>query len=247
MMNPSTLYTLFQSLASAFFCVGLFYFLREIFSLKKRILLLLASTLGVSFIATNVSGLASGGAEGQSYFGALAAQILGIGLFLKFVKASAFERAQTWKVFSLVSGLVYALLRVGCHFRGCCWGRICPYSWAKYYKSAEVVTPWLFLPLHPVQLYSAIHGVLCTTALALYLRSSHAKSQQLKSPAQSLGIFLVLMGGGRLATDYFRADAAFYKQSWWGFYPNTLISVVAVTIGLSIILSGPSSIRHRQA
>lgn len=222
----------------------MFYFLRENFSLKQRILLLLASTLGVSFVATNISGLASGGAEGQSYFGALAAQILGTALFLKFAQASVIQRAQTWKVFSLVSGLVYALLRVGCHFRGCCWGRICPYSWAKYYKSAEVTTPWLFLPLHPVQLYSAIHGVLCTILVALYLRSAQGKSQQLKSPEQSLGIFLALMGGGRLVTDVFRADAAFYKQDWWGFYPNTVISVVAVAAGLSLILSG---IRTRES
>ncbi|MEO5668500.1 MAG: hypothetical protein ABIR96_10610, partial [Bdellovibrionota bacterium] len=61
----------------------------------------------------------------------------------------------------------------------------------------------------------------------------------------SLGLYLILIGIGRLFTDYFRADASFYKQSWFGFFPNTLIAITAAIIGLAIVAT--SVVRSRES
>jgi prolipoprotein diacylglyceryltransferase len=228
------IYSFFQTLGALTFALGLLYFLRHYFSLKARIGLLLASSVLVNLFAETVSTLA-GGFEGKSYFGALSAQILGLAVFMKIIKTDAVSRARVWSIFGVLSGLVYALLRIGCHFRGCCWGRICPYPWATFYKSTDVVTPWLFLPLHPAQLYSAFHGLMVAVFVGWHMRRSGQRLSAL-NPEHGLGVFLVLIGLGRLVTDYFRADAAFYKQSWLGVDPNTLLASLAA-LGGALILS----------
>jgi prolipoprotein diacylglyceryltransferase len=232
-------YTFFQTLGALTFALGLLYFLRHYFSLKARIGLLLTSSVLVNLFAETVSSFA-GGFEGKSYFGALGAQILGLAVFMRLSKTDSVARARVWSLFGVLSGLVYALLRIGCHFRGCCWGRICPYPWATFYKSTEVVTPWLFLPLHPAQLYSAFHGIIVAVFVALEMRRSGYRYRS-QNPEHALGLFLVLMGLGRLITDYFRADAAFYKQSWLGLDPNTILASLAA-LGGAVILSRS---RHR--
>jgi len=241
--HPSSIYTFFQSLAAALYVGGMLYFLRNNFSLIKRVALIAASAALVTPFASGISSLA-GTSEGQSYFGALGAQIMGLVVFLKLSRSSASDRARVWKIFSILSGGIYALLRIGCHFRGCCWGRICPYAWATFYRSQDVVTPWLFLPLHPVQLYSAIHGVVLSFVVARYMRGPGLRYESV-NPAHALGVFLILMGAGRLITDIFRADAAFYKQSWMGLYPNTVIAIAVLLSGAAIFLRSRQLLKSR--
>jgi prolipoprotein diacylglyceryltransferase len=227
------IYSFFQTLGALTFALGMLFFLRHYFSLKARIGLLLASNVLVNLFAESISTLA-GGFDGKSYFGALSAQILGLVVFMRLSKTDAVSRARVWSLFGILSGLVYALLRIGCHFRGCCWGRICPYPWATFYKSTDVVTPWLFLPLHPAQLYSALHGLIIALLMRWHTRHSGLRYSA-RNPEHSLGAFLFLIGIGRLATDYFRADAAFYKQSWLGADPNTILASFAILSGLAIL------------
>jgi prolipoprotein diacylglyceryltransferase len=228
------MYSFFQTLGALTFALGMLYFLRHYFSLKARVGLLLASSVLVNLFAEGISSLA-GGFDGKSYFGALSAQILGLAVFMRLSKTNPVARARVWSLFGILSGLVYALLRIGCHFRGCCWGRICPYPWATFYKTTDVVTPWLFLPLHPAQLYSALHGLIVAVFVAWHMRSAGLRSSS-RNPEHALGFFLILMGLGRLITDYFRADAAFYKQSWLGADPNTILASLAALGGAAILL-----------
>ncbi len=228
--HPSSLYDLAQVFAGLIYSLGMYGLLRSHLSPVRITVLLASSLLLVVPFATQLS-LRASGEDGRSYYGALLAQLVGIALYLRITRSPALLRTRIWNAFALVSGLVYAALRLGCHFRGCCWGRICPYPWATVYRSEAVVTPWLFLPLHPVQLYSVLHGLLTTAVLALYLRQ-RGLSQSQSSPTRGVGLFLILMGLGRLGTDLFRADAAFFQQAWGPFYPNTVLSVGVAVLGL---------------
>ncbi len=220
------MYDLFQWLGAVTYCVILGIFLRKFLSPVRILLLCLSSLILVSPIARGISYFANQ-PEGQSYYGALLAQIVGIYFYLKISKASTIIKAQVWRSFGMASGLLYMFLRFGCFLRGCCWGRLCPFPWAHYYRNPHVVTPWLHLPLHPVQIYSALHGLIIFGIIYGLSRSSKIRSGDFY-----LGCFLSLMGLGRLMTDYFRADLKFHKQEWWGLSPNTWMSCVVLVIGL---------------
>lgn len=225
--TPQTTYNFFQFAAAATLCVAMFFGLKNALPFKQRLLLVLSAIVLIKPFAELTTQIVAH-SQGQSYSGALVAQILGIWIFLKLSRTPHDVRRRVWNVFSIFAGFVYAILRVGCHFRGCCWGKICGFPWAHYYRTTDVVTPWVFLPLHPVQLYSALHGVLISLLVIWYLKKFPERN--------ALAIFLILMGGGRLVTDIFRADAAFYNQSLFGFEPNTLLSVGFITVGLLLTL-----------
>lgn len=193
--------------------------------LSQRALLVLFSFALVTPMAQFTT-LAVAQSEGQNYTGALIAQILGIYAFTKVFGTSAELNRKIWNRFALLSGISYALLRIGCHFRGCCWGGFCALPWAIYYENTSVVTPHLFLPLHPVQLYSALHGVLTFASIRFYLKRHPQKNM--------LGFYLVLLGAGRLITDQFRDDARFYGHTLWGHEPNIWLALGLVATGLLI-------------
>lgn len=225
--SPQATYNFCKTLAGLVLFGTFLFNLRRELSLKRRIILLLFIFCGIVPVAQFTSRFFAD-SQGQSYTGALVAQILGIFCFEKIFRPSRSTSLKIWNLLAVVSGLVYAILRVGCHFRGCCWGKICGFDWAIYYRDPSVVTPQLFLPLHPVQLYSAIHGLI--VALITWAYSKRFPRQN------ALGIFLFLMGTGRLFTDQFRADATFYEQSLLGLEPNTVLCLGLSLAGLILMV-----------
>lgn len=233
-LEPHATYNFFQAFGALILGGTFFYGLRRDFTLKERLLLILSLTFLIRPFAEMAS-LFAAQSQGRSYTGALLAQIVGLGIFLKFAHPPVRVKTKVWNLFAVVSGVVYALLRVGCYFRGCCWGDICPFPWATYYDRPDVITPWLYLPLHPVQLYSAVHGLIVAALVAWYVKK--------RKDHNALGLFLLLFGGGRLVTDIFRADAKFYEQSLWGFEPNTMLSWLLMAIGVLLLVIGECSRR----
>jgi phosphatidylglycerol---prolipoprotein diacylglyceryl transferase len=234
-LEPHTTYNFFQLLAAALIAGVFFFALRKELSFIQRLWLVL-SMAALARPISELTSLYAAQSQGRSYTGALIAQILGIWIFSFFAKFSFEVKTKIWNVFALVSGIAYALLRVGCHFRGCCWGKLCPFEWAIYYNNPSVVTPWLQLPLHPVQLYSAIHGVLMSVVVALYLKKQNRGS--------AMGVFLFTLGAGRLFTDSFRGDASYYEQSLLGFEPNSVLSSLTMATGLFLLVKANHRIQQ---
>jgi prolipoprotein diacylglyceryltransferase len=226
-LEPHSTYNFFQVLAGLLLGAGLLITLRHDLEWKRRLLLLVSMSIvarpGAEFFSLFFADM-----QGRNYTGALFSQVLGILLFLKIMRIPRDVQQRVWKWFAIFSGAAYALLRTGCFFRGCCWGTLCPFPWAVYYNREDVVTPWLALPLHPVQLYSAIHGILISLGVWIYLRA--------RPDGSPMGLFFLLLGTGRLVTDQYRADAHYYEQSLLGFEPNTVLAAATALLGAGLLI-----------
>ncbi len=240
-LSPERIYKLFQLVVALLWLLGLFFFHKKALPLQRSIkgvltlvITLVTGVVAIHWLAEYMSALA-GMPQGQSYFGALLAQVI-VAYFVitRLWSLNLTQKRLAWNLFSLLSALTYAILRLGCFFRGCCWGEICAYPWATFYKRDDVVTPWLFVPLHPVQLYSMFHGLLILVCLLVLIRRNVFPVERF-APAIHLGVFLFFMGAGRLFTDMFRADIAFHKLSWFGFSPNTVLSILCAVVGLVVV------------
>jgi prolipoprotein diacylglyceryltransferase len=225
-MSPQRIYEAAQIAGALGFFIGMLAGLRRSLGWKRSLVLSLAPLVlampGAEFVAR-----LAGMRDSSAYYGALLTQLVVTSVLVFLMKIKPVERRRIHRVFGVTSGLVYAILRVGCFYRGCCWGTFCRMPWAISYRSSDVVTPMLFVPLHPVQIYSMIHGLVIAGGV-FYLSKRFPK----KEP---LGFFFLILGLGRLVTDIFRADIVYHHLSWLGFSPNTLLSVLVMSSGLYLL------------
>jgi prolipoprotein diacylglyceryltransferase len=110
-----------------------------------------------------------------------------------------------------------ATARLGCLASGCCHGRpVWGLSWAVTY-SPESSCLFVGIPVHPVPAYLSLGGFLLTGVL-LAIRRRRFR------PGMALSIFLMGIGGWRLACDPFRS------QSAAGALGHPLLGLVAVVL-----------------
>jgi phosphatidylglycerol:prolipoprotein diacylglycerol transferase len=95
-----------------------------------------------------------------------------------------------------------AVGRLGCFSAGCCYGTSCTLPWAVTFTdpNAQALsgTP-LSMPLHPVQLYTALTNFLIM-AILLLLRKRRRFAGQVG------GCYFILEGIGRIVTEHWRGD-----------------------------------------
>lgn len=118
--------------------------------------------------------------------------------------------------FSMALPLGFAVGRIGCLLAGCCFGHVTDLPWGAVYDTQSGAFAMQLqagiidadaaaaLPVHPVQLYEALLGLLAAAAVP-HLRG------RLRAPGSILLAVLVVMTSGRLLLEFFRArDAALY-------------------------------------
>jgi prolipoprotein diacylglyceryl transferase len=89
--------------------------------------------------------------------------------------------------------LGYAIGRIGCLLRGCCFGKVCNYPWAIYLEGAL---------RHPTQIYHSLHNFLIFVFL-WFIR------KKIKVEGNLLLIYLILYSTGRFITEFFRENPIF--------------------------------------
>ena len=104
----------------------------------------------------------------------------------------------TADAFTLGAPLGLFFSRIGCYLKGCCWGTHIVEGHPFFGICFKLIN-YRFLPLHPVQLYSAA-GVLLIFCLLLLIRRKY------HPPGFLTGAFVFLYSGMRFALDFFRGD-----------------------------------------
>lgn len=89
--------------------------------------------------------------------------------------------------------LGYAVARIGCFMRGCCYGEPSSLPWAMVFPAVDMV------PRHPTQLYSSLAGLLIFFILERLFRRPRFRGQ-------IFSLFLVLYGLSRALIELFREN-----------------------------------------
>jgi phosphatidylglycerol:prolipoprotein diacylglycerol transferase len=96
--------------------------------------------------------------------------------------------------------LGHAVGRLGCFAAGCCWGRECDRAWAVVFRNpdANALTGVpLHIPLHPTQVYESFATAIVAGVLVICFK-------YLPSSGRVFGLYLVLYGAARIASEAFR-------------------------------------------
>jgi len=146
--------------------------------------------------------------NGMTFYGSFIAGSSFLALWGTAWSWSRYVRDRVWDQASIGASVIYGVMRIGCFFNGCCWGKISGLPWAVRYYSMRGAMPSLGIPVHPVQLYEALLGF--SIALVLLLeRKSGSVSGLFGRPGSAgslFGIFCLLYGPGRFVLEFFRGD-----------------------------------------
>jgi len=171
---------------------------------------------------------------GKSWHGGLVGGAAGALLALRLLRQPVLRHAD---VLAGALPLGYAIGRVGCFMHGDDYGAPATLPWSvRYHPDTEafwgqlrdgLVSPAdpLTVPVHPVQLYHALFGILLLVALG---------QVPTEPPGRRLGLLLVLYGAGRFALEWLRGE----RRPALG--PLTLHQGVAlglVTAGSALLLA----------
>jgi phosphatidylglycerol:prolipoprotein diacylglycerol transferase len=173
------------------------------------ITLLLAGVIGSKLLMVIVD--LAGGVSFKDVFdlgylragGAIHGGIIGATLaFFWRVKRLKLPVARTLDCLTPAVALGQAIGRLGCFAAGCCYGTECRLPWAVTFTdpNAQLLsgTP-LAMPLHPVQLYTALTNLLIMASL-LVVRKYRRFAGQVS------GCYFILEGIGRMVTEHWRGD-----------------------------------------
>jgi phosphatidylglycerol:prolipoprotein diacylglycerol transferase len=181
---------------------------------------------------------------GNSYFGGLFGGALAGYLVIRSHGASARAYADA-SVPAIALG--YAIGRVGCFLNGDDFGSLTNVPWAVRYPSgteahaAHAAWGWigpadpLSLPVHPVQLYASLLGLILFVVLA---------RMDPRRPAARLAVFTAGYGVGRFALETLRGD---FVAVWGPFSLPQLFSLALVLISLLVCARTHSGLRRSYA
>jgi len=151
---------------------------------------------------------------GFVYFGGLMGGLLGLYFFCKSQRLRFYKFTD---FFAPVIALGYGFGRFACFLAGCCYGNYCD-------------LPWAIQGRHPVQLYSlaleVLHGSI------LFFANQKWKLQ--KNEGIVSGIFLIVHGGIRFGTEFYRAD--FRGDFILGLSISSWISLCLIVAGSVILI-----------
>jgi phosphatidylglycerol:prolipoprotein diacylglycerol transferase len=136
---------------------------------------------------------------------------------------------------SLALGLFFT--RIGCFLNGCCYGRPTNLPWGAVFPpdSPAGQYQWhelaVFSPLHPAQLYSAVHGLALLAAL-LFLERRYQRFDGFTA-----ALLFLLYPAGRFAIEFYRV---YYDDTgqWLGLTHNhytSILMILASGIGLRVL------------
>ena len=151
--------------------------------------------------------------------------ILAFLALIVYSKIAKIDIIRLWDGFTPALAVAHAFGRIGCFLNGCCYGKPTEFfTGIPYPAGSEPARRYGEAALHPVQLYEAGENLLCAVlyfylvrkaprgvAVASYLviygllrfinefaRGDHKLILDLVTPAQLIGIVLIVLGGGML-------------------------------------------------
>jgi phosphatidylglycerol---prolipoprotein diacylglyceryl transferase len=130
-----------------------------------------------------------------------------------------------WDTIALSMCGTYFLMRLGCFANGCCWGSITASRFAVQYFDPRAVMPALGIPVHPVQLYDAAHGLVLLIVLLIFRLEGWRKGQH-------AWIVCILYSVGRFATEGFRGDSFRGENVLVGLSTSQVISIAVLMVGI---------------
>ncbi len=153
---------------------------------------------------------------GLSFFGGILGAFIGIIIWCRWRRESFFKLTD---LFAVYWALGYGIVRIGCFFGGCCYGKISDLPWAVSMVRVDA------LPRHPVQLYASI-GAFIGMVILIMLRRVR--------PFYGFITFssFALYGILRFNTEFFREGKVF----WMGFTNAQLASVALFTVSVVTLL-----------
>ena len=150
---------------------------------------------------------------GFSSFGAIIGSSIGAVFYLKKAKINIWKFADCCAP-SIAIGIFFT--RIGCFMNGCCFGKLSDLPWSvrfpqgsgpfmfQLYYGKILPTEILSLPVHPVQLYESLVGILLFIVLIYF-------SKRKKADGQLFLGFLILYSVSRFFIEFYRED--FNKNS----------------------------------
>lgn len=108
----------------------------------------------------------------------------------------------------------YAIGRIGCFLRGCCYGKECGLPWAMNFPDAAGL-------VHPTQLYSALAGLVMFILLVGF-------RDKKRYDGQVVLWGITLYAGYRFFIEFFRYSSLY----WLWFTPSQWISILGLGVGV---------------
>lgn len=162
-------------------------------------------------------------AGGYVYLGGLASAVVATYYFCRFRNEIFLNWAD---LLAPICALGYALGRLACFARGCCYGKSCSLPWAPSFPSHESMGI-LLIPRHPTQLYAFLAEIGIMFYLLWQERKNHIAGEIFLK-------WLFLHGCARLALEFFRDDDRGFAPL--GLSLATWLSVLLIT-GAAFILA----------
>jgi len=141
------------------------------------------------------------------------------------------NKIPVWKLADLVTPsiiLAVTLVRLGCFFNGCCYGKPTDLAWGMVFRDPRVFAPKNIL-LHPVQLYEAGGNLI----LFLYF---WRKRKDMKFPGELSLKYAFVYNALRIITEFFKHPVFRYRNS-----PFTFSQFLA----LGILIASALTLRMR--
>lgn len=165
--------------------------------------------------------------DGMTFNGSL---LFGVLFYFTFIKILRFSQPhKMWDLLALVWPLTYAIMRVGCFSNGCCWGKISAVPWSVTYTQSTVM-PWLHLPVHPVQLYDSIAGLI--VFMTIFCLVYFGK----KISGHALPLSLMLYAAFRFFTEQYRGDSFRGLYFHQGLSTSQIVSIAILLTGIGFYL-----------
>lgn len=147
----------------------------------------------------SIFSVSSGGLEG---FGGLIGGILGGYIYCKLKKidfGKFLDISAPWLA------LAFAIGRIGCFLRGCCFGLPTDLPWGVIYNDGSIASLYYYEAVHPTQLYHALADFLIFLILILINKKKEKRIIKLKEKSGSLFLlFLILYSAERILIDFLR-------------------------------------------
>lgn len=176
-------------------------------------------------IYTQPSLIWSGG-DGNSFYGSMIVVSAIILLITKyFFSSKLFDKAQF--MLALIIPFSFTLMKISCFAKGCCYGKISTLKLAVTFWHPHSGTPFLGFPLHPVQLYEALSGLILTLFIFILYKKYNFKATNLL-----LTTFFILPLS-RFITENFRGDHPIY-DSLNSLTINQWLSILMITLSTAI-------------
>lgn len=155
--------------------------------------------------------------EGLVWFGGLFGAVAGV---VVVTLVSKQRLAAIMDSGAIAVSIGYAVGRIGCLLRGCCYGTETDLPWGMSFPQGVPPTPE-GIHVHPTQLYSIIDGLIIFALLAWVI------GPRFKREGPLMFVYAILAGVERFAIEFIRAN----QPIVWGLTQQQWIAIAIVVVG----------------